>query len=174
MVDTLITSVVNTPSDTIATKAFVASTYVPLTNIAYAEIFVDDGVTAQTVATGTTYTKLTHFTTNGQYSNCTPDATNDKITLTKAGKYQVIGSFSFSGTANSNWRIALFNAGTEEECIHLSRKLGADGDVGSASFSGIIIATTSTDIDVRTRHDSVGNQDITMQYSNLSVHYLGA
>lgn len=110
MADTLITSVVNAPSDTIATKAFVAATYAPLTNIAYGEIFVDDGVTAQTVATGTTYTKLTFFVTNGTSSGVTPDAANDKITLTKAGKYKVQGSFSFSGTANSNWRIALFKA----------------------------------------------------------------
>ena len=116
---------------------------------------------------------MQYLVSSGNASNCTADATNDKITITKAGKYRVVGTFSFSGTANSNWRIALFNDGTEEACVHLARKLGAGGDVGSASFSGIIVAGANKDIDVRARHDSVGNQDITMQYSNLSVVYIG-
>lgn len=139
----------------------------------FGEIFVDDGVTAQTVPTGTTYTLLTAFTTDGESSNMTNAAASDKITITKAGKYKVQGSFSFSGTANSNWRIALFKGGVEESCIHLARKLGAGGDVGSASFSGIISAAANTDIDVRVRHDSVLSQDITVQYANLSIIYIG-
>ena len=51
----------------------------------YAEIHVHDASAAQSIPTGTTYTKLTCYTDNGESSNCTADAANDKITITKMG-----------------------------------------------------------------------------------------
>src|SRR5512139_2716087 len=81
-------------------------------------IHVHDASAAQSIATGTTYTKLTCYTDNNAAQNVTPDAANDKITLTIAGYYQVSGSFNFAdGTNNVVWRIAPFLNGTEQDHI---------------------------------------------------------
>lgn len=140
----------------------------------FAEIYVADGSTAQTVGTGTTYTKLTAFTTDGEEVNCTADSVNDKITITKAGKYRVEGSFSFYGdTSGATWRGALFYDGTEVSKIHWTRKIGASGDIGNAGFTGILTSVANKDIDVRVRHDGVGDETITIEYANLNISYLG-
>lgn len=144
-------------------------------NGTYAEIHVHDASTAQSIPTGATYTKLTAYTDNGLSNNCTPDATNDKITITKTGRYRIDGSFNFSaGTANTQWLIALFAGGVEMDNIHITRQISTAGDIGSASFTGFIeITTKNTDIDVRARHDNGSAVDLTVQYSNLNVHYIG-
>jgi hypothetical protein len=140
----------------------------------FAEIYVADGSTAQSIPTGTTYTKCTLFTTNGASSNCTADATNDKITITKAGKYRVSGTFSMkSGTNNVEFKGTVFYDGTEQSNIHWERKIGVAGDVGNASFSGILTAAANKDIDLRIRHDNAGSIDFTLTYANISICYLG-
>jgi len=144
-------------------------------NGTFAEIYVADNSTAQTIGTGTTYTKLTFFDSNGESSNCTSDQANNKITFTKTGKYKVSCSLNFQNdTNNTIWRIAAFLNGVEQDKIHIKRKISVAGDVGSASMTGIIDVTTTTwDLDIRARHDKAGDVDITMEYANLNVEYLG-
>lgn len=141
----------------------------------YAGIYVADGSTAQSIANGTTYIKSTAFTTNGNSSNCTSDAANDKITITKTGKYMVLGTCSFtSGTNSVVWRSCAFLGGVEQSNIHWARKVGTGSDVGSASFMGTInVASVPVDLDVRFRHDQAGAVNITIVYSNVTVNYLG-
>lgn len=75
----------------------------------FAGIHFHDASTAQAIATGTTYTKLTAFTDNDPASNATSDATNDKVTITKAGKYLLSWHMSFDAdTNNLLWFIAPF------------------------------------------------------------------
>jgi len=141
----------------------------------FAGIHVHDASTAQSIANGATYVKLTAFTDNDGSSNCTADAANDKITITKTGYYRVEGSFSFSsGTANVEWFGSLFAGGVEINSVHWTRKVGTAGDVGNAGFTGIIdITTANTDVDIRLRHDNAGSVDITVSYANLNVTYVG-
>jgi len=141
----------------------------------YAEIWLADGSTDQAIATGASYVKLTHFTDNGASSNCTAAAASDKITITKAGLYLVSGSCSFSCDTNLvSFRIAAFLDGTEQDHIHFIRKMGAGGDIGSASMTGIIdVTSVPLDLDMRARHDNGGSVDIQMNYSNFNVLYLG-
>jgi len=141
----------------------------------FAELYVHDNTTAQSIASGTTYTKSTAFSINGSYSNCTPDATNSKITATKTGFYKVSGSVSFSaGTVNTNIFGSVFYNNNEQNNIHFKRKISTAGDVGSASFLGIIdVTTANTDIDLRLRHDDVAAVDVTIEYGNLTINYLG-
>jgi hypothetical protein len=170
-----IISVINTPSDQIATKDFIASTYIPLTNIAYAEIYVADGVTAQSIPTGSTYTKLTAFTTNGSSANCTADATNDKITITKAGKYLVNCVVSGAdGVSGAEFKMALFYDGAEQNNIHSTNKFNAGGEIDNMEMSGILNASANKDIDVRIKHGEVGSVNFTTQYANLTITYLGS
>jgi hypothetical protein len=140
----------------------------------YAEIHGHDLSTAQSIATGTTYVKLTAFADNGQSANCTAYATNDKITLTKAGKYRVSWNMSFScGTNNVTWKCAAFLDGTEQNQCHAQTKIGIAGDSQHISASSILVTTANKDLDLRARHDQGGSIDITPLYLSLSVDYLG-
>ena len=143
----------------------------------YAEIYCNDAstTTVQGIAAGATYVKITAFTTNGLSKNMTADATNDKITITKAGRYRVEGSFSFADNLpNIVWFGAVFLGGTEQDQLHFSRKIGAGGDVGNSGLSGFIsVASVPADIDFRVRHNGVGSVDIAFAYANLNCNYLG-
>lgn len=141
----------------------------------YAGIYVADASTAESIANGAGYTKSTAFTTNGLDENCTSDAANDKITITKTGKYMVLGTCSFtSGTNSVVWKSAAFLDGVEQSNIHWARKVGTGSDVGSASFMGIInVTSVPVDLDVRFRQDQAGAINITVVYSNLTVNYIG-
>lgn len=138
---------------------------------AFTDIHVHDGVAAQSIATGATYTKLTAYTDNGHTLNLTPDAANDKITITKTGYYHLNCSLNFmSGSANIVWHMAPFLNGVEEDEIHVNRKTTVAGDVGGASMSGVVVVNAvPVDLDIRARHDSGGAVNITVTYSNLNV-----
>lgn len=146
----------------------------PLAGI-FGGIHVHDNAVAQSVPTGATYTKITAFADNGPSSNMTPDAANDKITVTEAGYYLCNCSLNFSdGTNNVTWFAAPFIDGVEFDSIHIVRKIGTAGDVGSASMSGILtVSTAPVDIDIRVRHDNGGSINITVVYANLSLVYIG-
>jgi hypothetical protein len=141
----------------------------------YAEICVADGSTAQSIPTGTTYTKSTAFTINGPSSNCTADAANDKITVTKTGVYRVTGSFSGSaGTANVIFRCAAFLDGVEQDCAHFKHKYATANDADTASFTGFVdVTSVPADLDVRFRHDNIGSVNLTLEYANFNVQYIG-
>lgn len=161
-----------TPSARWFTKSSVG--WIPTTSefarLAYGEIHVHDASTAQSIANGTTYIKLTAFTSNGLYLHCTPDAANNKITITEPGVYQVNGAFNYtSGTNNVIFRIAAFLAGAEQDHIHCYDKKLTGTDACSHSFTGIINVTTPSDLDVRIRHDNGGAVNLTMVYANLNI-----
>ena len=141
----------------------------------FAEIHSHDNATTQSIPTGATYTKITTLDNNGENANCTADATNDKITITKTGRYLVNGSFSFScGTNNVTFFGSAFLNDVEQNQIHWTRKIATGGDIGSASFTGIIDVTiTPWDLDVRFRHDNVGDITLTLSYANINTVYLG-
>jgi hypothetical protein len=141
----------------------------------FAGIHVHDASTAQTIATGASYTKSTAFTDNDPAANATSDAANDKITLTKTGYYRVWGSISFTtNTNNVVVKAAAFLNGVEQDSIHCERKIGTGADIGSMSFVGTIDATTAPwDLDMRLAHDYGSDITVTVKYANLSVEYIG-
>lgn len=141
----------------------------------FAEIHIDDATASQSIPTGTGYTKITLWTDNGLSENATPDQANNKITITKAGKYLVNGSFNFSaGTANLTWRGALFLDGVEQDKIHWKRNIKNASESGSASFTGIItVPAVPKDIDLRVRHSGGASANIVIEYANLNIHQVG-
>lgn len=140
----------------------------------FAEIHAHDVAVAQSIPTGTTYTKVTAFDNNGYYFNCTPDHTNDKITFLKPGIYKINGSFNFSdGTNNVTWRGTVFLNNVEQDNVHFVRKIATAGDVGSASFTGFVnVSTAGHDLDFRVRHDNGGSINVTFVYLNLNVEFV--
>lgn len=141
----------------------------------FAGIHVHDASTAQTIATGTAYAKITAFTDNDPSNDCTADAANDKITITRAGVYKVGGSASFySDTNNVTWKATAFLDGVEQDNVHWECKIGTGADLGNASFSGFIdVTSVPVDLDLRMRHDQGGDVALTITYSNLNVSFEG-
>jgi len=149
--------------------------FVGTAGLPFAEIYLHDESTAQSIATGATYTKFTGWTTNGQSNNCTSDAANDKITITKPGRYKIDGTLSgSSGTANVVFLGSVFWNGIEQNQIHWNRKFSTAGDVGSVSFNGIVdVTSVPTDIDLRLRHDAGAAVNFTANYGNIDAMQIG-
>jgi hypothetical protein len=141
----------------------------------FGEIYVADASAQQSIPTGVTYTKSTAFTTNGESSNVTVDAANDKITLIEIGRYRVEGAFSGqSVTANVLFRGAAFLNGVEQNQIHFKRKFTSANDSGSMGFTGFInVTSVPVDLDFRLRHDNAGSINLIIEYANLNVEYMG-
>lgn len=142
----------------------------------YANIHVDDSnASAQTIPTGASYTKVTGFADNGLNSKSVPDATNNKIIFGTPGTYLVSHNSSFTGNTNNvTYYVAAFLDNVEQNNLHFVRKLGTAGDVGSASFCGIInVPTANMELDIRIRQDNLLDVEYTMQYANLTINYIG-
>lgn len=142
----------------------------------FAGIHVHDGSTAQSIPTGTTYTKLTGFTDNGASANCTADAANDKITITLTGYYRVCFHVSaISGTNNLTWKCAAFLGGVEQNEAHAQQKIGTAGDSQNMSACAIIdVTSVPADLDLRVRHSDGSSADFTPVYMNMTAQYVGA
>lgn len=170
-VDKIIGKGLSTNDYTTTEKDKLAGLFLP----AYASIYVDNGNTAQSIPTGTTYTKITAYTTNGQSANCTPDAANDKITITQAGVYSVTYTASYTADVNNvTFRGAVFLGGVEQGNIHSGGQMGLQGALRSTACSGFInVTSVPADIDVRVRHDNVGSVNMTHVYANLNIDRIG-
>ena len=101
----------------------------------FADILVIGNVTAQAIANGATYVKLTHYDTNGESSNCTADAANDKITITKKGRYRITASStSYTANAGVTFTFRIFAGGTAISTIAPSeRKFATANDITGIS-----------------------------------------
>ena len=140
----------------------------------FGEIFVTGGSTAQSI--GTTYTKLTGFTTDGQSNGGVINAAaNDKITLGKVGKYEVTCTISsLSATANRVFTFALFLNGVQQTQVMCQRKYASAGDVGHCTLRGFIDNTRlNNDIDIRATQPGIGNVNWTPVYMNLNCMQIG-
>jgi hypothetical protein len=147
-----------------------------MTPVGYGEIHVHDSAVAQSIPTGTTYALITNWTDNGESLYTTPDAvTNKRITVAKAGVYQVVYNCSMiSGTNNATFLVTAYKNGTTElNNLHFSRKIGTGADVGSAGFSGLVSLSANDYIDVRVRHDQIGAVNFTQVYACLSLQRIG-
>jgi hypothetical protein len=140
----------------------------------FAEIFLYDNSTADTIPTGTTYTKLLRWSANGQNANCIPDYSNGKITATQPGKYEVIvelsGHFSKSITVESAIHLdeVIQNNIKKKHCIKNVN------ECYTVTLSGFIDVTSENqDIDIRLRHDDGSSVNVTVIDANLTAKYIG-
>ena len=141
----------------------------------YGAIFVNDGSTNQVIGTGTTPVKSTGFTDNGLSKDCTPDAANDKITITRLGVYWVGCSTSFrSASSGTVWHITPFLNGVAQVQLEAHRKVANANDVGDTASSGFIdVTTVPWDLDMRVHHDSGGDANFTPEDMSLNLTYVG-
>lgn len=142
-----------------------------------AEIYMHDNASTQAIANGSTYAKVINFTANGTSKNSTSDYENNKIVLTKSGIYTVSCTISFTGSgANVNWFPAVHKNDEEQNNIHFQRKIAAALDYGSSQEEGFVVvedADLPCTIDLRIRHDSGSQQNLTVKYCTLKATRVG-
>ena len=136
----------------------------------YGEITVDDG--SNTEAITTTPAKLGLFVNNGLSLLTTPDAANDRITVSVDGVYKVFHQSSFSFSIGNVIIEAHIRINQAEQRQGFHRKIGTAGDVGSASCSGLYSLTAGDEIEVYYNTVS-GSGNITVVDAQLIAHRIG-
>lgn len=141
-------------------------------------IYIYDGATAQTIATGTTPTKITQFSASagadGQANDTTPDHANSKITLTRAGKYLINYSVSYiSDTNGVTWESYAFAGGSVVNATGGKQYIATGSQTSHIRSMGFVNVSANTDIDLRIYHDRGGNVALTIGHANLTVLRVG-
>ncbi len=138
----------------------------------HGSILAVDGVTAQT-GIAQTPVLLTGWTANSATPvGCTPDYTADSISLEADGAWTVSCTLAFSGSNGTTFTVELYLDGSPTTA-KLVRKLGANGDVGSAAlFANIDVVGQPLDLELYVVADA-GTKEITMEQASLNVVKVG-
>jgi hypothetical protein len=146
-----------------------ASGYV--SGLRYGGISVTGGAAATSLTTQNQWYQILSFTADDSAAGVTPDHTNDHLTIDTTGVYLVTLSIAFSGSASQNYEVQVQknNGGTALTNLTLSRTLGAGGDVGSASISGLASLTAADTLEVWVRCTTGASKSVTVQEANLAV-----
>jgi hypothetical protein len=124
----------------------------------YGHTYVADGVASVTV-NGTTYVKLTQFTT-GSGVGVTWDAGQDSATILYGGVYDLSFNVSFTGTADKVYDCAVFggSAGTTElNMVHTTAIWKSVEGFLTIGARGIAIVATNDVLSVRCHGTSAGD-----------------
>jgi len=149
--------------------------FVGSAGMAYASIYVKATAATVSVDSDNPDTLVTQWGNNGESNNATADQANDKITITKKGRYLIMGSFSVSlnGGATVTLRIEGYLNGNIQAAIH-SHITVSSTDINSISISGIInVGTVPWDLDIRANINSATARDLTVEDANLSIVQIG-
>jgi hypothetical protein len=136
----------------------------------YGEIYVAGGSTPQG-SIDTSYALITGFAANGLSSGTTPDHSSDQITVDVTGTYLVMANVCFTGTASTEFTVAVFAEGIEEH-IHFCRSIGTGVTVGSAHLCGVLALTATDVVDLRVKADGA-SKSITVQEGAFTVRMIG-
>lgn len=147
---------------------------VTLPSAVYGEISSLANTTATTLTTQSTWYQFTNFNTEGLSNNVTVSTTESHIEIPATGVYRCHFGVSFSGTANSNIEMELKknNGTTDISNVHIERKLGAAGDIGTGAQTGIVSLTAGDTLELWARSTSGGGQSITIRDCNFSIEEL--
>lgn len=142
--------------------------------LSFGEIYMYNNSTADSIATAT-WTQLVRFDTVGQYNNTTPSSASDDITILTEGKYFITMSTAFSGSGGVTWTGGVWknNGGTQLTNLQTHRKLGASGDVGSATVSGFADLAVNDTVEVWFQQSEGVNKNITVKDCTLTVTMVG-
>lgn len=152
-------------------------TFIGTVGLPFAEIYTSDNSTGTSIGTQNQWYQCTVFDTDGISNNCTPDHTNDHITITKAGMYMIHVSASvFSGAGSAfdgEFEVKKNNGTVDLANIHTDRDLaGGGGDHGSISMNGIADLAVNDTIEVWCRNKT-NTTDVTFEDITLSLFQIG-
>lgn len=148
----------------------------------FAGIGIANGSTAQAVTNGTTPVVVTSFNTAAGFNEIASDAVsnkvNNRIELTRAGRYKVDWSLSLSaGTSNLQAFGAVVVGGTAVTSGRAMTKLDTSGEVhflgGTAIIDVASVAGTDGHVQLAYWHSHGGSVNLTAVYAGLIVTRLG-
>lgn len=109
------------------------------------------------ISASTSMSALTIWDSPLPSSNVTLTTAAGSVTLASGGTYYVSGSFAFSGDASETFDLEVFKSDNETG-IATRRLLSGTGDIGAASFAGIISANASDVIKIRIKSSAADSQ----------------
>lgn len=148
----------------------------------YAGIGLDEGVTSQAIPNGSTAVALTVFNTaqgfNDLSNDCTADKVNNRIAITRTGRYKVDWSMSVSAGTNN---IQVYGAVIRNGFIYTSGQAGTKLDTstdvhflgGTAIIDVSSVAGTDGHLRLGLWHSHGGSVDLTPKFAGLVVVRLG-
>lgn len=147
-----------------------ATTRVPnARSVAFGHLYVEDNVTATTIAAPNTWVKFVAFTTSDVGVEVVPSVASNQITITTSGYYLVGFQVSFSGTLNNiiEWEVQT-TTGTRFKATHSDVKLPATGDITQCGASNVV-ALTAGQILALYVNNNTGANNITARDVGLYV-----
>ena len=133
---------------------------------AYGMMYVNDAAIPQSTI-GLTPSILTGFDTAGPSSGISVALNADSMILNYAGTYHLTGQCSFNGTNSITFNVHIYRNGSSTS-IGFHRKMGATGDVGSASMTGLLSCVTGDVISMYAAADS-DNKSMTLVDAQLNA-----
>lgn len=144
--------------------------------LCFGEIKAEGNTTETTISTAGTPVQVTIFDTNGESNNTTPDHTNDHITITKAGVYDIKVSATINSVAGVGSRLEITckkNNGASEIIAHMDRNLtGGGGESGVISMSGLASLSVNDTIEIWIENET-NTQNYIIEDISLSVIQIG-
>lgn len=146
----------------------------------FGEIYVNNNAATMSVVSGS-WTQVTDFNTNGQSNQCTPDHTNDHITIDVTGIYLVTCSITtYRGVGTGAWvvtfQIYTNNGTTPYPNLYNSCDNFPSGIFPTRSFSisGIAAFTANDTVELWATASSAPATSIAVTDATLSVVQIGA
>ena len=136
----------------------------------YAQMYRTGSGVAQSIPTGTAWTKLTPFTANSNAFDSTPDHANDRIVIGRAGQYKVTFTRSFDvGTANTTWKSTVLKNGSEwAPSTQQVKMLNATTSTYACTSCQISCAAGDV-LTIGVQHDNASSVNVTHAFATLSV-----
>jgi len=140
----------------------------------FAEVSIDDNTVATTINTVNVWEQVTTFTTDGLAQGAIPDYTNGHITANKTAAYDVSAFFSFSGSNNAKYEVALYknNGAARLNTIIGRRQMNSTGDVGMGPIGGKVDLTAGDTVELWVRNIT-GDQDTTFEFCVMGITEIG-
>jgi len=146
----------------------------------FAQIYEEDGSSTLALAAQDTFYQITAFTANGESNgDCTPDHTNDHITVGKAGKYLATINISFSQTTavsiEYDFHLQTNNGANDFPCVSAHRDTAGGNTVGNCSCTGIVDLAANDTVELWVERLTGGavSRTITIPQCSLTLTQIG-
>lgn len=143
----------------------------------YASIYQHDEAVDIALAAQDTYYQVTGFTTNGPYNAATPDYSENHITITKTGDYQVWVNIACHSHASNLYEVVIHknNGTTEYGAIALHFNTATAGRVVNGFTKDVLALTKDDTIEAWVKREDGGSatKTLTIDCANIGLKRVG-